>query len=202
MSDVILTGFSVELLNLAPALGINIVALVDPKRPKQLPTDVTFFASDEAALEHLTPSGVLNGIDHIPAKVRVDLLYTKYGIHPVSLIAGTICETSHYGAGLLMQVGSVVTSEVSIGRCVKINTGASITHDVVIGDYSIVAPGAVILGRAVIGNKVYVGANSTILPDVVVGDGVVIGAGAVVTKDVAPGDVMVGSPARAIKKSL
>lgn len=200
MSAAILTGFSTELLNLAPALGINIVAVVDPKKPKQLPTDVTFFASDKAALDHLTPSGVLNGIDHIPAKVRVDLLYAEYGIHPVSLIAGTICETSRYGAGLLMQVGSIVTSDVSIGRCVKINTGASITHDVVVGDYSIIAPGAVILGRVVIGNKVYVGANSTILPDVVVGDGAVIGAGTVVTKDVPPGDVMVGSPARAIKK--
>ncbi|MDB2513381.1 hypothetical protein N9Y31_02600 [Alphaproteobacteria bacterium] len=200
MSDVILTGFSTELLNLAPALGINIIAVVDPKKPKQLPTDVKFFASDKAALDHLTPSGVLNGIDHIPAKVRVDLVYAEYGIHPVSLIAGTICKTSHYGAGLLMQVGSIVTSDVSIGRCVKINTCASITHDVIIGDYSIVAPGAVILGRVVIGNKVYVGANSTILPDVVVGDGAVIGAGTVITKDVHPGDVMVGSPARAIKK--
>ena len=124
-------------------------------------TDVTLFASDKAVLEHLTPRGVLNSIDHNPVKVRVDLLYAEYGIHPIILIACTICEPSHYGTGLLMQVGSIVTSDVSIGRCVKINTGASITHDVVIGDCSIVAPGAVILGRVVVGNKVYVGANST-----------------------------------------
>ena len=200
MAGVILTGFSIELLSLAPTLGINIIAVVDPEKPKQLPTCVKYFAKDSAALEHLMPSGVLNGIDHIQNKVRVDLLYSEHGIHPISMIAGNICGTSHYGAGLVMQSGSIVTSGVSIGRCVKINTGATITHDVVIGDYSIVAPGAVILGRAVIGKKVYIGANSTILPDVVIGDGAVIGAGTVITKDVPSGNVMVGSPARTINK--
>lgn len=51
-----------------------------------------------------------------------------------------------------------------------------------------------------IGNDVWIGHNATIMPGVTIGNGAVIGSGAVVTKDVAPFCVVVGAPAREIKK--
>lgn len=51
-----------------------------------------------------------------------------------------------------------------------------------------------------IGNDVWIAANAIILRDVTIGNGAVIGAGAIVTKDIEPYSIVVGSPAKTIKK--
>lgn len=54
--------------------------------------------------------------------------------------------------------------------------------------------------QIVIGNDVWIGANAVILPGVTIGDGAVIGAGAVVTRDVPDYAIVVGVPAKVIRK--
>jgi len=54
--------------------------------------------------------------------------------------------------------------------------------------------------KTVIGNDVWIGDSAIILDGVTIGDGAVIGAGAVVTKDVAPYSIVVGVPAKEIRK--
>ena len=51
-----------------------------------------------------------------------------------------------------------------------------------------------------IGNDVWIGAGAIILEGITIGDGAVVGAGAVVTKDVPDYSIVVGVPARIIKK--
>ncbi|MFC2694612.1 MAG: DapH/DapD/GlmU-related protein [Lactobacillus sp.] len=46
----------------------------------------------------------------------------------------------------------------------------------------------------------WLGANVTILPGITVGENAIVGAGAVVTKDVPANTVVVGNPARIIRK--
>ena len=58
------------------------------------------------------------------------------------------------------------------------------------------------LKKVEIGEDVWVGANVVIMPGVTIGDGSVIGAGSVVTKDVHPYSVVIGVPAKVIKKRL
>ena len=55
-------------------------------------------------------------------------------------------------------------------------------------------------GGVTIGSDVFIGAAATILSGVTVGDGAVVGAAAVVAKDVRPYAVVVGNPAREIKR--
>jgi len=55
-------------------------------------------------------------------------------------------------------------------------------------------------GDTVIGNDVWIGQNVTFLPGVHVGDGCIIGANAVVASDISPYSVVVGNPAKAIRK--
>lgn len=55
-------------------------------------------------------------------------------------------------------------------------------------------------GDTVIGNDVWFGHQSTIMPGIAVGDGAIIGARAVVTKDVPPYSIVVGNPAKIIRK--
>ena len=55
-------------------------------------------------------------------------------------------------------------------------------------------------GDTIIGNDVWIGQNATILPGVHIGDGAIIGANSVVGGDVAPYNIVVGNPAKVIKK--
>lgn len=55
-------------------------------------------------------------------------------------------------------------------------------------------------GDTVIGNDVWIGQNTVILPGVHIGDGAIIGANSVVGCEVAPYTVMVGNPARLLRK--
>ena len=55
-------------------------------------------------------------------------------------------------------------------------------------------------GDTVIGNDVWIGQNVTFLPGVHVGDGCIIGANAVVASDIPPYSVVVGNPAKVLRK--
>ena len=55
-------------------------------------------------------------------------------------------------------------------------------------------------GDTVIGSDVWIGQNAVILPGVHIGDGAIVGANSVVGSDVEPYTVVVGNPAREIRK--
>ena len=55
-------------------------------------------------------------------------------------------------------------------------------------------------GDVVISDDVWIGSNSVILSGVSIGRGAIIGAGSVVTKDVPPYSIVVGNPAKVLKK--
>lgn len=57
-----------------------------------------------------------------------------------------------------------------------------------------------IKGDTVIGNDVWIGQNAVILPGVHIGDGAIIGANAVVGCDVEPYTIVVGNPAKVLRK--
>ncbi len=55
-------------------------------------------------------------------------------------------------------------------------------------------------GDTIIGNDVWIGQNAVILPGVHIGDGAIIGANSVVGSNVAPYTIVVGNPARTLRK--
>ena len=55
-------------------------------------------------------------------------------------------------------------------------------------------------GDTVIGNDVWIGQNAVILPGVRIGDGAIIGANSVVGSDVAPYTIVVGNPAKLLRR--
>lgn len=57
-----------------------------------------------------------------------------------------------------------------------------------------------IKGDTIIGNDVWIGQNATILPGVHIGDGAIIGANSVVGCNVEPYTIVVGNPAKALRK--
>jgi len=75
-----------------------------------------------------------------------------------------------------------------------------VDHECVLGDGVHIMGGASIAGRVAIGDFSTVGTNATILPDLKIGRNVYVGAGAVVIKDIEDNTVVVGVPAKPIKK--
>ncbi|NTW13970.1 MAG: N-acetyltransferase [Candidatus Moranbacteria bacterium] len=112
---------------------------------------------------------------------------------------------------------STVDYGVILGNNVKVHTSCYIAQYTHIENDVFLAPG-VIIGNDIhpgcafshecmkrfavrIKRGAQIGLNVTILPGVVIGEGAVVGAGTVVTKDVPDHSVVVGNPARVIKKT-
>ncbi|WP_234736771.1 UDP-3-O-(3-hydroxymyristoyl)glucosamine N-acyltransferase [Tellurirhabdus bombi] len=92
-------------------------------------------------------------------------------------------------------IGSTILRENA-----KIGNLVHISHGVVVGKNSLVIANAMIGGSVIIGDNVWVAPSADILNGIQIGDDALIGMGAVVTKSVGEKAVMVGNPARSIRK--
>lgn len=87
--------------------------------------------------------------------------------------------------------GSVISPQTVIGRNVSLRQNTTIG-----------AKGFIDAEKSpIIKDNVTIGPNVCIIGDITIGEGAIIGAGAVVVKDVPPHSVVVGNPARVIKKT-
>ena len=106
--------------------------------------------------------------------------------------------------------------KMTIGKNVVISYKARLDKSinpkgVYIGDNTWVLANSLILAHdhlrgikldTVIGDNCLIGIDSIIMPGVTIGDHVVVGAGAIVTKNIESNCIVVGSPARIIKKGI
>ncbi len=103
--------------------------------------------------------------------------------------------------GFNIMTGTVITSDVIIGRGCLINLNCTIGHDTIIHDFVEISPGANISGNCKIESFTMIGTNVTILPKVKIGSNVIVAAGSVVTKDIPDNCMVAGVPA-VVKKEL
>jgi len=108
----------------------------------------------------------------------------------------------------------LIEGDVIVGDNVTIKSGVQLWDGVRIEDNVFLGPNATFTNDLLPRSKVYpesflqtivkkgasIGANATILPGVTIGENAMVGAGAVVTKDVAAGTVVIGNPAKVMRK--
>ena len=116
-------------------------------------------------------------------------------IHPSAIVSSF----SKIGTGNMILHRVVVQAGSIIGNHVILNTGSQIDHDGSIGDFVHVAPRAVLCGNVTVEEGTLIGAGAIVLPGVKIGKWAVIGAGAVVRANVADHCVVAGVPARVIR---
>ena len=126
----------------------------------------------------------------------------KKKLKPLSIIskASYISDPKLIGKGVQLFPNSIVHNNAKVGDYSILNSGAILEHDCLIGNGVHLMPGAVIGGNTIIGDYVTIGMNATIMPKIKIEDGAYIGAGAVVVKNVKKNEVVVGNPARFLKK--
>ena len=123
---------------------------------------------------------------------------TKYftHVHPTAQLHGPDISI---GEGSIICAGSIITTNVKIGKHAHINLITTIGHDCVIGDYFTTAPGVQISGNETIGDRVYFGTRSCVKQKITICDDVVIGMNAGVVENITESGTYIGTPAKKIK---
>lgn len=98
--------------------------------------------------------------------------------------------------GVNIMTGTVITSDVYIGKGVLLNLNCTVGHDSRLGDFVECSPGVHISGGVVIGENTSVGTGAVILPKVRIGANCIIGAGSVVKEDIPDNCLVVGVPGK------
>ena len=134
---------------------------------------------------------------------------------------GKKCQTGHnvmirekttIGSNTIVGTNTVIDGNTDIGENVSIQTGVyiplycKIGNNVFMGPFSKLTNDKYMMRKefALIGpnieDDVSLGANSVILPGITLKRGTVVGAGSVVTKDTNENDIVIGNPAKLLKK--
>lgn len=134
--------------------------------------------------------------ESIIAKTKISTQRFLTLIHPTA----SVSKMAKLGFGSVVLQQVTISSNANIGNHVIILPNSIISHDVSIGDYSSITAGVSISGGVNIGNSCYLGTNSSIISNVTIDDYALVGMGSVVLKDVASKTVVVGNPAKVLKK--
>ena len=131
--------------------------------------------------------------------VRLDALGDGSG---VKIEFGTDVQLNDY-----VHIGAI--EKVKIGNNVLIASRVFISdhnHGNYSGEWSHCSPDQLPIDRdlvaspVIIEDRVWIGENVCVLPGVKIGAGAIIGAGSIVTRDIEPDTIVVGNPARVIKR--
>jgi sugar O-acyltransferase (sialic acid O-acetyltransferase NeuD family) len=118
-------------------------------------------------------------------------------IHPTAYVS----RRARVGRGALILQQCTISNGAVVGDHVVILQGAVAAHDCVLADYAIVTSAVTVGSRAQIERSTYLGTQCTMLPGVKIGEGSLVGAGSVVLRDVDPHTVVVGNPARVLRRT-
>lgn len=112
-----------------------------------------------------------------------------------------IPENTFVGIGVVIQQGCFISCNVKIGDYVLIQSQVNVSHDVFLDEGCILSGMANLGGNVRIGKYSYVGLSACVKQGVSIGEYSIAGMGSVVCKDIEDGIIVVGNPARPIRKN-
>jgi sugar O-acyltransferase (sialic acid O-acetyltransferase NeuD family) len=179
--------------------------------PKHIQDDIIFFVEDQwyVADNNIKPLSLFDPLiyrvvvaigDPIVRKRIVENLPDETiffsVIHPSVIILSTDVKI---GEGSIICAGSVITTNVVIGKHSQLNLHTTVGHDTTINDFFTSAPGAKISGNCTIGECVYIGTNASVREKIRICPNVTIGMNSTVVKDINESGIYVGLPSKKIK---
>ncbi|MCL6452136.1 MAG: acetyltransferase [Alicyclobacillus sp.] len=140
------------------------------------------------------------GDNALRASLAERLLEIGFRLITVVSSAAFVAPSARLGDGTVVMPGAVVGTAAYVMDNTIVNTGASVDHHASVGPSCHIAPGAHLAGGVQVGPGAFVGMGASILPNVTVGSRSVVGAGAVVTRNVPDRALVLGVPARVVKR--
>ncbi len=119
-------------------------------------------------------------------------------IDPSAIIAPSAMFT---GGGISILSYATVSSDAVVGENTLIQPYVHISHDVHVGANSVFSANVALGGKLQIGEECYFGLGAVIREELTIGARAIIGMGAVVLHDVDCDSIMVGNPARVLRKN-
>ncbi|MFZ7791698.1 sugar O-acyltransferase [Acinetobacter lwoffii] len=205
------SGFSKEVLDIAYDQGYEeFVFLTNDVLSEN--NILGFPIQNESSIPELCKTGYKFAIAVGSGVIREKIFKTYPDLQYPNLIHSSV--TYGYGMkeefanskGLIIAAGVRVTTCCEFGNFIVLNLNVTVGHDSVLEDFVSIMPGANISGNVHLACKSYVGTGATILQGkdesnrMLIGTKSVVGAGSVVVKPVAEGVVVVGAPAKELKR--
>lgn len=125
-------------------------------------------------------------------------------LKPINLIhkKSLIHKSSKIGKMVMVMPGAIINPNSQINNFCIINTSAVIEHDCYLENGVEIMGSASLAGGCLIKKNATVGTNATIFPNITVNENSYVGGGSVVRKNVKKNDIVVGNPARYLKKNI
>lgn len=123
-----------------------------------------------------------------------DTLWATLIHHSVNVTAPDV----EIGEGSIICAGSILTTNIKLGKHTHLNLLTTIGHDVIIKDFFTTAPGAKISGTCNIDECVYFGTNSSVREKISICNNVTIGMQAAVVKNITEPGTYIGLPAKRV----
>ena len=112
-----------------------------------------------------------------------------------------VSEFVKIGEGSILTEGTIMTTNINIGKCVLVNINCTLGHDVKISDFSTVSPNCNLSGNVTINEMTYIGTATSVRDEVTIGSQSIVGIGSIVTKNIESGVVAYGNPAKVVKEN-
>jgi acetyltransferase-like isoleucine patch superfamily enzyme len=103
------------------------------------------------------------------------------------------------GEGSIICAGTILTTNLFLGRFTQLNLLTTVGHDTTMGDFCTTAPSVNISGNCKIGNNVYFGTQCAVKEKITITDNVIIGMYSGIIKNITESGTYVGSPGKRIK---
>ncbi|QDS95823.1 Putative acetyltransferase EpsM [Roseimaritima multifibrata] len=163
---------------------------------------------DESLLPEMISAGAdrfiigVGSSSHTLLREKLFAAALSHGLQPETVChPSAICSArASISEGVQLLAGCIVNASALVHSNAIINSGAIVEHDCVIGAHAHIAPGARLAGAVHVGERAHIGAGATVKQGISVGADSVVGAGAVVVNNVHPGSVVVGVPARLLRR--
>lgn len=118
-------------------------------------------------------------------------------IHPNVYIP----ETAKIGDGVVICAQAIVSCNVVIKNNVYLNINAIVGHDCIIEENTVISGLVQLGGHSHIGQNTFIGMNTCVKEKTTIGNNCIISMGSSVYRDVADSLIVIGNPARPIKKN-
>ncbi|WNJ20714.1 acetyltransferase [Pontibacter sp. G13] len=202
-------GFGKEVLGLVRDLqqsqsSEEVMGFIDEELVGKLIQGVSVLGNDEMAIRELPRDWrFVVAVGNSQLRSRIFRRYLQAGFQPVSLIhpSSIIGEQVALGIGTIVCAGSILTTDIRVGKGGIFNLHTSVGHDCQLGEFVTMSPGARLSGGVKVGNECEFGTNAVAIPEIAIGHRVRLGAGAVAISDLPDNQTYVGVPAKPVALS-